>query len=447
MGYLTMLLIYGLLVLIIGLLLLLLLKKVNHDLPQLVAQLELLPQLLDERVANRALQSEVRLQQEFAVLKASLMGSGNELQLALNNNAHADREKILRQFNELTQSMQTGLHQFQQLNLQQGQQANHELLQQFHVFGQQISASINNDVGKLIEVLRQELERLNAKVEDKLRLGFENTTQTFGNVLERLTKIDAAQQKLDELSSEIVSLQEVLTDKKSRGIFGEVQLQQILVAAFGEMNRKVYAMQYKLNNGTIADAVLFAPQPLGVVAIDAKFPLENYRRMLDANLSQEERKIAEKLFESNVKKHIDDIAAKYIIADETGDQAVMFVPAEAVFAHINAHHDNLVDYSHRKRVWLASPTTLMAQLTTLLVVLRNLEREKHAVVIHDHLKALGLEFARYKERWDGLAKHIDTVSKDVRDIHTTTQKIGTRFDKIAQVDETLLSDKAQVPGS
>ena len=160
---------------------------------------------------------------------------------------------------------------------------------------------MNTDVGKLVETLRVELELMNAKVEDKLKEGFAQTNQTFNNVLVRLTKIDEAQKKIDELSGEIISLQDILTDKKTRGIFGEVQLNQILIAAFGENNTKLYEIQSRLSNGTIADAILLAPDPLGKIAIDSKFPLENYRRMVDITISAEMRQQYAKDFEANIK--------------------------------------------------------------------------------------------------------------------------------------------------
>ena len=147
-----------------------------------------------------------------------------------------------------------------------------------------------------------------------------------------------------------------------------------------------------------------------------------------------ERKIATKQFKQDVKKHIDDIAMKYITPEETSDQAILFLPAEAIFAEINAYHIDLIEYAQQRRVWLVSPTTLMSTLTTIQVIINNLERDRHALVIQQELNKLGDEFKRYKERWDKLSKHIDTVSKDVKEIHITTEKIGTRFDSISNVE-------------
>ena len=174
------------------------------------------------------------------------------------------------------------------------------------------------------------------------------------NVLERLRKIDEAQKKIDGLSNDIVSLQGILTDKKTRGIFGEVNLKHILSSVFGENNKKVYSLQYTLPNGTIADSILFAPEPLGTIAIDSKFPLEHYRMMVDKSLPVDVRNNYEKQFKMDVKKHIDAIHDKYIIPGITSNQAIMFLPAEAIFAEINAYHSDIIEYSYGKRLSVIS---------------------------------------------------------------------------------------------
>ena len=300
---------------------------------------------------------------------------------------------------------------------------------------------INEDFNKLNETIVNKLNNINDKVNERLDSNFEKTNKTFTNILERLSKIDEAQKKIDSLSTEIVSLQSVLTDKKTRGIFGETNLNYILDSVFGK-NDNIYQTQYTLNNGYIADAILFAPEPLGTICIDSKFPLENYRRMIDKTLSSSERQTATKLFKSDVKKHIDAIKTKYIIPSVTSSEAIMFLPAEAIFAEINAYHSDLVKYSYQSKVWICGPTTLMSTLTIVSMILKNMERDKYAKVIHDELNKLGVEFDRYKDRWDKLSRSIDTVSKDVKDIHTTTEKITKRFDAINSVNVTnLIEDK------
>ena len=301
-------------------------------------------------------------------------------------------------------------------------------------FQVELMKNTNDNFDKLNTKLENKLNMINDKVNERLDESFNKTNKTFTSVLERLSKIDEAQKKIDNLSCDIVSLQSILTDKKSRGIFGEINLKHILVSIFGERNDNVYRLQYTFSNKTIADAVIFAPEPLGTVAIDSKFPLENYQIMVDKNKSQLERNMAEKQFKIDVKKHIDAISEKYIIPGETSNQAIMFLPAEALFSEINAYHSDLVEYAYRKNVWITSPTTLISTFTVIQVLLKNMERDKYTSIIHEELNKLGLEFSRYKERWDKLSRSIETVNKDVENIHITTDKISKRFESISSVD-------------
>lgn len=317
-----------------------------------------------------------------------------------------------------------------------------DIIREIGDFKLNFSRDLTEDFNKLNDRIENKLEYINGKVNERLDVNFEKTNKTFANVLERLAKIDEAQKKIDNLSNDIVSLQSVLTDKKSRGIFGEVNLHQILASVFGEKNNKLYSLQYTLSTGVIADAIVFAPEPLGKICIDSKFPLENYRYMLEKGLTDEEKIRREKLFESDVKKHIDAIGSKYVLPGETSDQAIMFLPAEAIFAEINAYHPNLINYAYQKHVYIASPTTLMSLLTIVQAILMGMERDKYAGIIHNELNKLGEEFLRYKDRWDKLSSHMETVSKDVRDIHITTDKITKRFTEISNAK----IDKKQIEG-
>ncbi len=374
-----MMIIYCLLGVIIVLQLINIFKKKDHQLSKLLVKIDLLPELFREKINNLLLDFDNKIQIKFS-----------------------------------------------QFNL--------ETTDRLNSFSTQLKNELNSDVNKLNDTIRQELDKLNLKVEDRLKEGFDKSNQTFNNVLVRLTKIDEAQKKIDSLSTEIVSLQDILTDKKSRGIFGEVQLNQILISAFGEANSSIYQTQYKLSNGTLADAILFTPHPLGNIVIDAKFPLENYKRAIDINISAEERKKAEYNFEANVKKHINDIADKYIIEQETSTQAIMFIPAEAIFAYINAYCPKLVEYAYTKKVSITSPTTLMALLSVVQITLKNIEQTKHAEIIRENLAMLSEEFKRYRIRWDNLSNHIEKVYKDIGEINTTTNKISNRFNSIKNVD-------------
>ncbi len=301
-------------------------------------------------------------------------------------------------------------------------------------FKYDFSCSVKNDFERQNLIMEKRLMAINDKVNERLDLSFEKTNRTFTGVIERLSKIDEAQKKIDGLSTDIISLQSILTDKKTRGIYGEVNLNLLLANIFGQNNDKIYRLQFGLPNNTIVDAILFAPPPLGTIGIDSKFPLEHYEAMVDRNLSKLEREEATRLFKMDVKKHIDAISSKYIIDGVTGKQAIMFLPAEAIFAEINAYHPDIISYAYKKRVWLTSPTTLMSTLTIISMIIKDIERDKYAKVIHEELNKLGVEFSRYKERWDHLSKSIDSVSRDVASIHTTTGKISKRFEEINNVE-------------
>ena len=318
---------------------------------------------------------------------------------------------------------------------------NSDMTERLGRFEMDIIKEMNQNFIQVNDKLEARLNKIDDRVNERINENFDKTNRTFQNVLERLSRIDEAQKKIETLSTDIVSLQSILTDKKSRGIYGEVNLKHILVNVFGEKNDKIYQLQCPLPNGTIADCVLYAPNPLGMIAIDSKFPLENYQQMVDRNLSQTERAMHEKQFKIDVKKHIDAISSKYIIPGITSDQAIMFLPAEAIFAEINAYHTDLLDYAYKKKVWITSPTTLISTLSVIQMIIKNIERDQYTSIIHEELKKLGVEFSRYKERWDHLAKSIQMVNKDVENVYITTEKITRKFDSISQVEVSKLEDK------
>ncbi len=305
-------------------------------------------------------------------------------------------------------------------------------------FKSDISRNLNKDFTALNEQLERRLIAINERVNERLDQNFEKTNKTFMNVIERLSKIDEAQKKIETLSTDIVSLQSILTDKKTRGIFGEVNLKHILTSVFGERNDNIFRLQYTLSTGVIADSVVFAPEPLGTIAIDSKFPLEHYQLMVDKKLTPDLRENYERLFKQDMKKHIDAISSKYIISGETANQAILFLPAEAIFAEINAYHQDIIDYAYKKKVWITSPTTLISTLTVVEMIIKNIERDKYTSIIHEELNKLGLEFARYKERWDKLARSIQTVNKDVENVSITTDKITKKFETINKVEVASL---------
>ncbi|MBL8446629.1 MAG: DNA recombination protein RmuC [Zoogloeaceae bacterium] len=296
------------------------------------------------------------------------------------------------------------------------------------------SAQLNAGQELLTRAVNERLEAISGQVHQRLDEGFKKTNETFANVMARLATIDEAQRKIDGLTSNVVSLQELLGDKKARGAFGEVQLEALVKNA---LPPDAYEFQALLPGNLRVDCLLKLPEPTGHVAVDSKFPLENYHRMFDPAAPESERRTAQAGFRSDVKKHVDAIAGKYLIPGVTSDGAVMFVPAEAVFAEIHAYHPEVVAYAQQRRVWIVSPTTLMAVLNTARAVLKDVETRRQVHVIKDALGKLSKDFNRFEERMQKLATHIDQANRDVQDVHTSSRKITAHFQKIeaAQLDE------------
>jgi DNA recombination protein RmuC len=295
------------------------------------------------------------------------------------------------------------------------------------------TTTLSLSIESLSKAVDNRLEQIGGKVSERLDEGFKKTNQTFVDVMARLATIDEAQKKIDGLTTNVVSLQELLGDKRSRGAFGEVQL-EALVRNVLPVNS--YAMQHTFENGTRADCALFLPDPTGTVAVDSKFPLENYHRMFDSKLPEAEQLLAEKQFKLDVKKHVDDIAKKYIISNVTSDGAVMFIPAEAVFAELHAYHQDVIEYAMNKRVWVVSPTTLMAVLNTARAVLKDVETRKQVHVIKEELAKLSKDFGRFDQRMKKLADNIRQAHEHAQDVHISSQKITQRFAKIERVELT-----------
>jgi len=315
-----------------------------------------------------------------------------------------------------------------------------KLLNESQKAGQQ---DLNTFRDSMMVHIERQLKAINDRVDERLGKGFEDTKVTFTNVMERLGRIDEAQKKIESLSNEVVSLNVLLTDKKSRGIYGEVQLYQLLSAVLGD-NKELYDKQKTLSNSFIADAIVYAPEPVGSIAIDSKFPLDNYKRMVNKDLGELDRKQAEKDFKNDMKKHINDIKNKYIIPGETSDQAIMFVPAEAIFSEVHANHEDIVQYANLNKIWIVSPTTLIATLSMIQMVVKNTERDKQTGKIVQELRSLSEEFTRYIDRWDKLKRSIDSVSRSAEQVHITSTKINTKFKHISEAKFDLLDVEDEI---
>ena len=293
------------------------------------------------------------------------------------------------------------------------------------------SDQIKSSMEQLGKVTDQRLEQISGKVNERLEEGFKKTNETFVNVMERLATIDEAQKKIDGLTSNVVGLQELLGDKQSRGAYGEIQLENLVK---NMLPPGAYSFQQSLSNGSRVDCVLMLPEPTGHVSVDSKFPLENYHRMFEPERNEHDRKLAQRTFRADIKKHVDAIATKYIISEETSDGAVMFVPAEAVFAEIHAYHGEVVEYAMHKKVWIVSPTTLMAVLNTARAVMKDIATREQIHIIKDELRKLSQDFSRFDERMKKLADHIRLAAKDVDDVRVSSDKITKRFSTIERVE-------------
>lgn len=356
---------------------------------------------------------------------------------------HQSSQDILKQLLTMQHELSEKIHK----NLLSGMQHLQESLATgMNQTRQQVNESLklqNDNLGKQMKQLTEEvhtrLQQISQQVDKRLAEGFEKTNATFNDVLKRLALIDSAQKKISELSTNVVSLQSILNDKRSRGAFGEVQLTSLIRNILPESN---IAFQHTLSNGKRVDCILFLPEPTGNISIDAKFPLETYQKLINPDLSAIEIKQAEQQFRVDIRKHILDIADKYIIPNETADGAMMFIPAEAIFAEIHSHFPECVELANKHHVWMVSPTTMMAILTTARAVLKDDATRKQVHIIQEHLMHLAKDFGRFQKRMDNLSRHIGQAKEDVDDVNKSAKKLTNRFIKIEKCEvEPLLEEK------
>jgi DNA recombination protein RmuC len=411
-------------------------------------------ELAEDRQAQERRFAELQRQitEDAGRLRTELVERFESLQKATAESLSDGRLAQQRALQEQSESLRSALNQhresFEQRQAEAVKSQQQTLIEGINAVGKQVNEALGRnteELGKRVQGLTdstdKRLQEISGQVDKRLSEGFEKTTETFTQVLSHLTRIDEAQKKITELSSNVVSLQEVLADKRSRGAFGEVQLTALVRNLMPESS---FALQYQLSNDKRVDCMLFLPEPTGNIAVDAKFPLESFRRMTDLQNSDLEREKAAAQFKQDIRKHIGDIADKYIIPGETSDGAVMFIPAEAVFAEIHAHYPELVEDSNKRRVWMVSPTTMMAILTTARAVLKDAATREQVHIIQQHLGALSKDFGRFQERMNKLSLHIGQANKDVELINTSARKITSRFEKIEKV-ELEESAKPELP--
>lgn len=304
--------------------------------------------------------------------------------------------------------------------------------------------SFNNDLANFLKIINQNLNILNEStanklnvLEDKINKNITENTKTsneyFLKINERMVKIDEAQKGLNDLSNNVLSLNNILQDKKNRGTFGEIELYSLLESSFGT-NSDRWAKQYCFSNGTKCDAVIFGGETLGNIVVDSKFPLENYRRIYSDDLTKDEKEKAKKAFKADVLKHINDIKNKYIIPGETAEMAYMFLPAEAIFAEIYSNFEDIVDESYKAKVYIVSPTTLMAYITAIRSIYLGQTKDKKAKEIAQLLNELSIEFNRLKDRSEALQRDFEKIIPDFENMFITEGKIIKKFAKLNSGD-------------
>jgi DNA recombination protein RmuC len=281
--------------------------------------------------------------------------------------------------------------------------------------------------------LREQEASLAKAVDERLDRTEKATGQIVLDLRERLVRIDEAQKKIGDLSTQVVSLQEVLSNKQARGAFGEVQLNDLVANA---LPPSAYEFQCTLSSGVRADCILKLPNPPGSIAIDAKFPLESYRILRDIGATTDPamQAAAQRGFQQAMRKHINDIRDKYILPGETAESALMFLPSEAIYAELHANYPGVVDESYKARVWIVSPTTMMATLNTVRAVLKDVRMREQTNEIQKAVALLLDDVKRLDDRVENLKKHFGQTEKDLREIDISTDRITKRGQRIVETD-------------
>ena len=310
----------------------------------------------------------------------------------------------------------------------------YSLFEELHKFQNRINDKMNDEFKILNTSVESKMTSINTKVEERLDKGFVKTNETFNSILERMTIIDQAQQKIEGLSTEMVSLQALLSNNQKRGAFGEYQLNQILYNTYGE-NKKCYDIQHTIKEGkdgsvVRADAVIYMPPPYNMLCVDSKFPLTSYSKLVTEKVNEQEEKALLSMMNQEVKKHIDDISKKYIIKDKTADFAWMFIPSDGVLALIHSKLASVVEYASKKNVILVSPTLIIPLLLSYRSMLIDYERSVHAKEIGEQIKLLGKDFEKFGEEWTKLHENIEKLSKQSIDVNKRVDRITTKFGKI-----------------
>ncbi|VAX06976.1 DNA recombination protein RmuC [hydrothermal vent metagenome] len=307
----------------------------------------------------------------------------------------------------------------------------------------QMSDQATKEAAEMNRTLAERLDKVSQRMGESLEKTNKNTTDSLGDLKSRLAVIDEAQKNITALSGQMVGLQDILSNKQARGAFGEIQLQDLVSQI---LPPNAYGFQVQMSNGKRADCLIKLPNPPGSIVVDAKFPLESYHGLRNAT-NEAETKLATSNFKTDILKHVKDISAKYIINGETAESALMFLPSEAVYAELHANFSDVVEKSYRARVWIVSPTTLMATLNTVRAVLKDARMREQAGVIQTEVGILMEDVSRLDDRVGKLRTHFHLAEKDIGMIETSARKITSRGEKIEdlQLEESESPEAALTP--
>ena len=289
----------------------------------------------------------------------------------------------------------------------------------------------------MINMMEERLAKVQIQMTENLSHSSRRTAQSLGDLQQRLTTIDKAQEKITKLSGDVLSLQDILSNKQTRGAFGEIQLTDIVSKALPSDG---FQLQATLSNGKRADCLIKLPNTPGPIVVDSKFPLEAYEALRNAS-SEIEKSSAVRLFRTSVRKHIKDISEKYIIEGETADGAILFLPSEAVYAELHANFPDIVREGFSARVWIVSPTTCMATLNTMRAILKDARMREQAGAIRNELTLLYHDVDRLGVRVESLDRHFNQAAKDISDIKISSDKAGRRAKRLDNFDFEEISNE------
>lgn len=293
----------------------------------------------------------------------------------------------------------------------------------------------------MLQLMERRLAEVRESMNETLQGSARRTALSLGELQQRLQAIDKAQDNITKLSGDVLSLQDILSNKQTRGAFGEIQLNDIVTKALPAGS---YTLQATLSNGKRADCLIHLPNPPGPIVVDAKFPLEGYEALRRAETQEQVSRAAQQL-RLSVRKHIRDISERYILEGETADGALMFLPSEAIYAELHANFPEVVREGFAQRVWIVSPTTCMATLNTMRAILKDARMREQASNIRRELHLLNADVERLGTRVENLDRHFGQAAKDIADIKISSEKAGKRAKRLDNFDfEELARDDPAV---